>query len=327
MKNFFSLFVIAAIALGGGWYLYDQQATREAKAQVEERLRDARRAFAERVRAAVNEDEPEDYLRGVKTALSAYEEELQQEVYGDHPEWFDLDAKRKEMDALFEKGELSEAQHKGMMERFELVKTAYETLVQGAWQPDLTQKGAGETRLDIFDVKRIRDADGNPVLEARFFLWGVEPNTRLSFGNLALEYWMEEEPDARTRRKRRRQGRDPDAPVYKPLGRAEGPATPVILDQNPAKTIPEFPSYVSIGALWFPQVPQEAKLMDLRYEYTARKGGAAYESKLTWDKMEIPQKWRLEEGEQWMAETVEASEEELAGFDPTADAGTAPEEE
>lgn len=329
MKNFFSLFVIAAIIVGGGWYLYDQKKTQDDQAAIEKRLRDARRSFAERARGAVTEEETDDYLRQIRAALSAYEQELKNTVYADRPDWFDVEAKKNEMQALFEKGEISEAQHRGMMKRYALVREAYDTLMAGTWEPDLTKIGAGETRLDIFDVKRIRDPDGNPVLEARFFLWGVEPNTRLSWGNLALEYWVAEEPDRKVKRRRRREGiRDPEAlnaPVYKPLGRAEGTASPIVVDQEPSETIAEFPSYVTIGTLWFPQVPKEAKLMDLRYEYAARKGGSLYESRLAWEKMEIPSNWRLAEGEQWMAETVEASEEEMEGFDPTVDAGTAAE--
>lgn len=323
MKNFFSLFVIAAIVLGGGFYLYNEKAKQEAAAKIDERLKDARRAFAERARAAVAEEETEAYLKGIRAALKAYDEELKKEVYKDKPDWFDVEAKKKEMQALFEKGELKEAQHQGMMVRYDFVREAYDTLMDAKWEPMLTKVGAGETRLDLFDLKRVRDSEGNPVLEVRFFLWGVEPNTRLAFGNLALEYWLEEAPDAKTQRQRRREGRDPDAPVYKPLGRAEGSAQPYAVDQTPDSTIREFPSYVTIGTLRFPQVPKEAKLMDFRYEYAARKGGSEYESKLSWEKMDIPTKWRLEED--WMAETIEASEEEMAGFDPTADAGVAPE--
>lgn len=322
MQRFFSLFVIAAIAIGGTAYLYMGHMEREARAEAEAKLKEARRSFAERVRGAVDEEDPQDYLRGVKAGLSSYEEELKSVVYKDHSDWFDVEAMRKQMDAELKEGNISEAQHKGMMDRFSLVKAAYDTLMNGSWKPELTQVGKGETRMDIFDVRRIHDRDGKPVLEARFFLWGVEPNTRIDFGNLVLEYWTEEEPDAKMKRQRRKEGRDPDAPMYVPLGRAEGDASPVVMDANPAKTIPQFPSYVAVGTLWFPQVPQEAKVMDLKYAYSVRKGGGSYDSELVWDKMPIPSKWRLGEGEAWMADEVEATEDELKGYDPNApDAG------
>lgn len=322
MQRFFSTFLILAIIAGGGYYIYSQKAEEAAKEQVEERLAAARRSFAEKARAAISEEDQEDYVAGVKSALRAYDEELKKVVYADRPGWLDVDRMRKEMDRRLQEGNLEEARHKGMMERFELVRGAYDILMAGRWTPDLTQVGKGETRLDIYDVKRIRGPDGNPLLEAHFFLWGIEPNTRIAFGQLALEYWREDEPDAKIRRQRKREGRDPDAPVLKVLGRAEGDATPVVMDQSPERTIAEFPSYVAIGTLWIPQVPREAKVMDLRYEYKARKGGAEYETRLVWDKMPIPAKWRLEEGEQWMADEVEATEEELAGVDPNApDAG------
>lgn len=322
MSRFFSVFVILAILAGGGWWVYHQKAEQEAQAAIASRLREARRAFAERARAAITEDETEDYLSGVKAALKAYEDELKNTVYADRPDDFDVDAQKKRLNEALREGNLTEAQHKGLMERFALVKDAYETLMARRWQPDLTQAGKDETRLDIYDVKRVRDPDGNPLIEAKFFLWGIEPNTRLSFGDLALEYWKEEEPDRKTRRKRRRQGLDPNAPMLKPLGRAEGSARPKLIDQEPAETIAEFPSYVAVGTLVFPQVPREAKVMDLRYGYMTRKGGSEVETKLVWDKMPIPPKWMLGEGETWMAEEVEATEDELAGVDPLApDAG------
>ncbi|MEO1229121.1 MAG: hypothetical protein AAFZ18_09465 [Myxococcota bacterium] len=323
MQRFFSLFVILAILAGGGWYLYNQKAEQEAKAKIEASLRDARRGFSERARASVSEDGTEAYLEGVKKALDAYGEELTSVVYAERPNWLDVAAKKKLADEMLEAGEISEAQHKGQLENYTFVRDAYDTLMNGVWKTDLTQPGNGETRMDIYGLKRIRDPDGNPLLEARFFLWGVEPNSRLSFGNVTLEYWREDAPDAKVRRQRRKEGRDPDAPVLKPLGRAEGDATPVIFVQNPAKTIETFPSYVAIGALWFPQVPKEAKVMDLRYSYALRKGGSEVQTQLVWDKMAIPTKWRLGEGEEWMADEVEASEEELAGVDPSApkDAG------
>lgn len=323
MQRFFSLFVILAILAGGGWYLYNQKAEQEAKAKMAEALREARRGFAERARASVTEEETEAYLEGVKKALGSYEEELKTAVYAARPDWMDVASKKKLADEMLEAGEISEAQHKGQVENYAFVRSAYDTLMDGRWKTDLTQPGKAETRMDIYGLRRIRDPDGNPLLEARFLLWGVEPNSRLSFGDVTLEYWLEDEPDAKTRRQRRKEGRDPDAPVLKPLGRAEGDATPVIFVQNPAKTIDTFPSYVAIGALWFPQVPKEAKVMDLRYSYAIRKGGAEVETQLVWDKMAIPTKWRLGDGEEWMADEVEATEEELAGVDPSApkDAG------
>lgn len=322
MKNFFSLVIIAAIAAGGGFFLYNMKATQEARAKTELQLRDARRSFTERVRASVTEEDTDAYLRGVKSALQSYESELKTVVYKDRPEWFDIDREKKKLDEQFEERKIKESTYAGIMKRIELVKGAYQILMDGSWRPALTKVGKGDTRLDLFNVQPIVDSRGNPVLEVQFFLWGVEPNSRLSYGSLSLEYWVEEAPDAKTKRKRRREGRDPNAPVFRLLGRAEGDAKPFMSDPNPGRTIAEFPSYVAVGSIRLPRVPREAKLMDFKYEYTVVKGGAEYRSELVWEKMEIPPQWRLSEGETWVADEVEASEDELAGFDPTADAGT-----
>ncbi len=322
MQRYFSVFVILAIVIGGGAYLYNVKAEQEAKESIAKKLSNARRSFAERARAAAVEPDVERYQGAIKQAVGAYEDELKKVVYAERPEWFDLEEVKKDMDERLSEREITEERHRGMMERYELVRSAHDVLVGKKWRPVLSQVGKADTRLDIYEVRRVRDSSGNPRLEARFFLWGIEPNTRIAFGQLELEYFVEEEPDAKTKRKRRREGLDPDAPVLRLLGRASGDATPAVMDPDPGRTIPQFPSHVAIGTLLLPQIPREAKVMDFRYDYIVRKGGAEGRSELVWEKMPVPRDWQLGEGEQWMADEVEAAPGELEAIDPASvDAG------
>ena len=316
MQGIISVLMILALILGGGAYLYSQRADQIARQEVQANLHEAHAVFADKARAALVRENPEDYLAEMKAALRSYKQDLETVVYASRPDWFDVEAQKKLTNQSLDRGEVTESRHRGMMEGYEFVRAAYDTLMTVGWQPDLTLQGRGDTRLDIYQFKRIRGPDGSPLLEARFFLWGIEPLTPLSFGQVVLEYWQEDKPDPQTRRRRRREGRDPNAPVWRLMGQAEGDARPHILIKEPQKRIAQFPSFVAIGSLWFPQIPRDAKVMDLRYDYSIRRNGQSHHSVLSWKKMPIPPKWQLSEGEQWMAEEIEATEEELIGFDP-----------
>lgn len=322
MSRFFSIFIIFAILLGGGFYLYDQKATQDAEARIEEQLVDARRTFADKARSAITEEESEDYLRSIQAALKTYDDELNK-VYKEHPDWRDPAGYEKRVETEFKEGKLNEAQRKSMLEGYRIVKESYDTLMGGKWEPILTQLGKGDTRMDLYEVRRIRDDAGNPILEGKFFFWGLEENTRVNWGNIALKFWVKREATV-GKKKRRRRGEEPEL-VEEVLGKADGEATPRLILQNPSNYIDEFPSFLSVGYIWLPVMPREAHAVDIEYSYIAKKGGTAPESYLKWERFQIPSRWQLKDGEEWEADVVEASEDEIAGTEP--DAGVAEEEE
>lgn len=317
MGRFFSIFIIFAILIGGGVYLYGEKSRQEAEARIEERLADARRNFADKARAAVSEDD-EEYLDSIQRALKAYDEQLKKSVYDDKPEWRDPEAFEKRVEKQFEEKKLNEAQRKSMLEGYEIVKDAYDKLMAASWKPLLTQKGEGDVRMDIYDFARIRDDQGNNVLEFKVFFWGIEDNTRVNWGNIALRYWVKRTKEVKKGR------RKVEEEVEEVLGKADGDATPRFILQDPAKYIAEFPSYVSVGRIWLPVMPRESHAVDIEYSFVAKKGGGAYESYMKWDKLPIPSRWQLEEGATWEADVVEATEEEIKGVEP--DAGVSEEE-
>lgn len=319
MGRFFSIFIIFAILIGGGIYLYGEKSKQEAQARIAEELSDARRNFADKARSAANADNDEDYLRSIQSALKSYDDELKKTVYKDKPDWRDPAAFKKRVENEFKEQKLNEAQRKSMLEGYDLVRDTYDTLMGGRWKPIITQKGAGDTRFDMYAIERIRDDQGNPVLEAKVLFWGIEDNTRVSWGNLALRYWVKRMKEVKKGR------RKVEEEVEEVLGKADGDATPRFILQDPKKYIEEFPSYVSVGRIWLPVMPRESHAMDIEYSYTAKKGGGAHESMLKWDKFAIPSNWKLSEGEEWEADVVEATVEEISGVEP--DAGVDPEAE
>jgi hypothetical protein len=321
MRNFFSIIVIFAVLLVGGGYVYMQKQEEERRVKRIENLSSVRRAFASKARDAANQEDDEAYVRQIKAALTSLEDDLKRTVYKDEPEARDARAYEKKVDEKFKEGELDEARRKSMLEGYEIVKDAYATLQSGNWRPILTKKGANDTRLDIYTMNRTTDDEGRPILEAKFFFWGIEDSTQVSWGPMTMRLWKKEMEKVKEGRKM------VEKEVEKVLGRAEGESQPRIIIQRPSKYIDDFPSFVSVGSLWFPVLPTDAVYVDLEYVYSTRAGGGGgdIESVLKWEKLEIPRGWKLKEGQEWEADEIEATEDEIAGRSAEEeDAGTAP---
>lgn len=309
MQRFFSMLMIFGILVVGGGYLYTQKAEDEAKKQIEEDRKSARRTFADKARSAAGEEDTDTYLRGVQGAIRAYDDELKKRVYADEPEWRDPAAYQAEVDKQFKEGLIKEVQHKSMIEGYKIVREAYDKVMSANWKPILTAKGKGDTRLDIYEMRRTRDDEGNPILEGKFFFWGIEDSTRMTWGSMSLRYWTKKMKEVRKGR------RKVEEEVEEVLGKAEGDAQPTVFIQNPHKYVADFPSFVAIGYIWFPVMPRDAYAVDIEYSYTAKIGGANIDSLLTWEKYPIPPSWQLKEGESWDADIIEATEDEIAGRD------------
>jgi len=309
MRNFFSIIVIFAVLLIGGGWVYMRQADQRNKEEAVKTLSDARRTFAQKARSAASEESEDAYLRSMRGAIESYKDELKKRVYNGKEKYRDVEAYKKSLDEKFEKKELDEAKKKSMLEGYDIVKEAYDTLMSGAWKPILTAKGGADTRLDLYTLKLITDQDNQPILEGKLFFWGIEDSTDVRWGQLSTRIWTTEMG------KVKENGRMVEKEVEKVLGKTEGEAQPHIIIQTPHRYIDEFPSFVSIGYLWLSRpLPYEAKFIDIEYTYTTRTaGGGEVPSSLKWEKMPIPASWKLKEGQAWDADVVEATEEEIAG--------------
>ena len=309
MGRVVTFLIIVGIIVGGGGYLWQQYTDQEARAKLKVAMADARRNFASVARAAVKEQDDDEFRRQILKALDNYQDELKKGVFSERPEWRDPEFFKKEVERQFAEGKMPEASRKSRLEAYEIVQEAYETLKKGRWKSILTQAGAGDTRLDIYEMRRVRDNEGNPLLEGRFFFWGIEDARRTDWRQLNLRYWHTVEKKVRRGRKR------VEEEVEEVLGRAEGDARPRIIIDKPHEYISEFPSYVSVGYIWLPVMPRQASKVDVAYSYAPRKGGSSFDAELKWKKLPIPPRWQLQEGEDWDADVVEATKEEIAGKD------------
>lgn len=311
-----SILIILVVALIGGGILYQRHLQQVTEQEIEEGIREARRTFEDKAASIVGED-TDTYVTRIHDALGAYGEELD-DVFEGHEELQNPDEYAELVKKQLEEGQLKESQASSMLEAFDMVKSAYDTLMRGSWKPVLTQTGPGVIRVDIYDFDRTEDTEGNPVLEGKVFFWGIQENTRVSWGQLRLEYWHMAEPDAEMKRMLRKEGKPTDL-VEQVLGRAEGDSTPYIFLQSLDDYVRTFPSYVSVGLIRFPAMPQDAEKVDIELGFTARKGGDSFDVNFKWDKLEIPASWKLGEGEVWAADEIEATRDEILGIDPNAE--------
>jgi len=314
-----SILLILVVALVGGGLLWQRHRTQVAQQEIEEGIRKARRTFEDKAASIVGEDD-ETYLRRIREALRAYEQELD-DVFEGREDWRNPDAYAEQVNAQLEEGQIKEASASSMLEAFDMVKETHDTLLEGTWEPVLTYVGPGDIRLDIYDFDRTQDLEGNPVLEGKALFWGIQENTRVSWGQLRLEYWYTAEPDREMKRMLRRQGKPTDM-VEQVLGKAEGDATPYIFLQALDDYIRTFPSYVSVGRIRLPAMPQDAEKVDFEYGFTARKGGGSYDVIASWEKLEVPDGWKLGENEVWAADEVEATRDEILGLEDEEEEAT-----
>nr|ADI21468.1 hypothetical protein [uncultured myxobacterium HF0070_11L13] len=311
MKNFFSVIIIFVILLVMGGYVYVQKQDVAQREEISKNLSKVRRNFASRARDAINQEDGAEYLRNIKAALKSYDEELDRTVYAKNPEARDIESYTKLVEEEFEKGSVDEGQRKRMLERHKIVRKAYDILKGQDWRPVLTAKGKGDTRLDIYNLQRTTDPNGAPLLQGDFFFWGLEDSTDVSWGDIITRIWKVEKEMVKEGRKK------VEKDVEKVLGRVEGSSEPYIIITSPHKNIDFFPSFVSIGTIRLAVLPAESVKIDMELTYSTRRGGGGeVESVLKWEKLDVPPGWRLSDGQEWDADEVEATEEEIAGKDP-----------
>ncbi|MGF1509599.1 MAG: hypothetical protein ACFB9M_08880 [Myxococcota bacterium] len=308
---FRTLLVIMVVAAASGYYYYTRYAENQAREALSEALERRRATFAEQAAAIVGEP-TEDYARQIKDALRSYDGDLDA-LYAEHPEWLEDDAFERHVEEAFAKGEIKATQKTSMLEGYAMVKEAYEVLRSGDWEPVLSRVTEnGNVRVDIYDIRRIREGTASPMLEAKMFLWGIEDETRVSWGRLEMQYWTMGEPTRLQKKQMRRTGQMKDE-VEIVLGRAEGSASPYVIIQAPQKYVSAFPSYVAVATLRIPVMPSQAHAVDVNYDFTANDRGRSIQASFAWRKVPVRADWQLRTGEAWDADVVEATEEEIAG--------------
>ncbi len=298
--------IVGMIFVGGG-FLYTQYASQQSAARTAAALKDVREGFVEVVRPAISVEDDGEYRRQLRTALANYDRQLARVVYQERPDLRDLEAFKAKVADQFSRGKIDEHRRDSALEGYRIVAEAYETLKKGRWKSVLTKAGAKDTRLDIYEIRRVLDRTGTPRLEARFMLWGVDDPAEVNWGELRMRFWKT--VHKKVRRGRRRVVEDVD----QVFATSDTSARPYVVIHKPERFIAEFPSYVSVGALRLSVVPPEANRFDITYTYTVNRRGNRTDAVLKWSQLPVPPGWQLREGETWEADVRDATPEEIAG--------------
>ena len=287
MRRYIKDFLILAAMIGAGVLLQWQWSKLAVRM---DRLSSSHQEFAQRAQEAIGASEQDGYLGRIQSFLQVYKQDMV-ESQGGRVEWSDEIQKR--VVRQLENGAIDEAQYKEKTQILALVKTAYQTLLDAQWKSQLTLPGQGDTRLDIYRIRQLSDSEGKPVLEADFFLWGIEKDTEVTWGQAKTMYWQQaESADGTHTDPAHAEDAAPTGTAPVALTTAETSARPSVFVRRPTRVVPQFPSYVAIGTLQLPEIPEAADLMDLELQYTVRKGEDEHVSQLNWAKVPIPAGWR-----------------------------------
>ena len=193
MKKFFSLFVIAGLAVVGLVVFYLNHHSEMKAKEFKEKLASTRQKYAEKSAGLRSSGTPNEYVRDQNELLKAYKADLEKLAKLDESV-LDVDHEKKKFAEADEKKPPSAEQKKLRDEYFTLAKTAYENLLSGAYRPVLTAFNNG-ARLDITSLKRVtkafagRSATSCPVFLFRYTVATEDSSAgsseRLSFPTLA----------------------------------------------------------------------------------------------------------------------------------------------
>ena len=289
MRPYVKDIIIFALMIGTGFLARWQW--NELGARMD-RLATSQGQFSERVQAAIKLPEKERYLGSIQGFLQVYRKALS-EISEDKVRW--SDELRTKAERQHENGAINDKQYEKRARDLALVRNAFETLIDARWNSQLTLPGKSDTRLDIYQVQQGRDSNGNFVLEAEFFLWGIEPGTEVLWGRRKSTFWRKRTPDAEAAGdpQRASDAEKPSAEGPSVVARSEGSAQPSVFIEQPTLVVSHFPSSVAIGTFELPQIPGDATHMDLELDYTVRKGEADETTRLAWKKVPISAAWRV----------------------------------
>ncbi len=288
MRPYLKDILLVALMIGTGflarsqWMALEERTDRLSKTQIE---------FAQRAQEAINTPEQSGYLGRIQSFLQVYKQDVIKS-HGGRVEW--SDEMQNKVVRQLENGVIDETQYEQKTQVLSLVKSAYATLLDARWRSQLTHLGKGDTRLDIYRIQHRNDSAGQAVLEADFFLWGIEPETQITWGQRATRYWQEPasagQPDTPLPQDQAPPKSASEAQVV--MTRNEGSARPAVFVHAPTRVVSRFPSYVAIGTLRLPPIPESATLMDIELAYTVRKSETDHETRLNWNRVPIATAWR-----------------------------------
>jgi hypothetical protein len=306
MKKFFSLFVIAGLALVGLVIFYLNHHSEMKAKEFKEKLAHTRSKYGEKSASLRSNGEPDDYVRDQNMMLKAYKDEIEKLAKLDESV-LDVDAEKKKWTHTDEKKPPSAEQRKLRDEYFSVAKSAYENLMSGAYRPALTAFNNG-ARLDVTSLKRVTTPEGQEALRADFIAWGFPPE--VAYGDINMRVWVTKE--------KKEKGKSEQVEEIKYKFDAAG-AHPTIAISNPDRWVQSFPPGATVGYYYLQLMPRDGEKLDLEFHYKmSTDGGRTVPVDVAFEKLPVTEAIMMSPGAKLEAQEKEATDEERQGK-PEAD--------
>jgi len=306
MKKFFSLFVIAGVAIIGLVVFYLNHHAEVREKEIKEKLAVAKKQFVEKETKLYVTGTPEEYVRDQNELMKSYKAQLQEIAKIDET-ILDLDAEKKKFAETDHKKPPSEEQKRLRDEYLSVTKGAFEQLTSGAYKPVLTASNNG-VRLDITSLKRVQTGDGE-ALRAEFIAWGFPPE--VAWGDINMAVWVAKETKVGKKVEK------VDEIKYKFDASS---ARPTIVINNPERWLKPFPPGATLGYYYLQLMPRDSEKLDLSFHYRmTMDGGRIANVDVAFDKLPVTEPLMLPPGAKFEATAKESSEEERQGKAETAE--------
>lgn len=234
--------------------------------------------------------EPDDYGKEVGIALADYFQRLGK-LAEKYPEFLDIERQKKLGEAEFERGRMTETQKLAREERIDITVDLFRRMRSGQYRPLYTDVDKG-FRFDIYDISPAK-VSGEHVIKVSYVHWGAYGP--VTYNSIVGSFEAEQ-----------RQGKPTAIPQI------VGEGQPPTLQINPSQWVTEFPPSMEIGYYTLPQFPRQAKSITLSFGFGIRTvGGTVIDADIRFDRIAVPEAWKVPEGQTWEAQERLASDEEL----------------
>ena len=253
--------------------------------------------------------EDERYRKEIGAHLSKYFKGLSK-LAKEYPEHYDVERQRKFGEEQMDKGHMTEAQKLARDERIDITLDVFQRMTDGQYRPLYTKSDKG-FRFDIYDISPAKVA-GEHKVKVSFLHWGPFSQDHRPGSNSPIRY------KSIIGNITAEQAKGKPAEVPQIVGEAQPPS----LQIGPERWVAEFPPGIEVGYYDLPQFPQVAKSIQMEFLFGVRTiGGSELLSNIAFAPFEIPDAWKVPEGQAWEAQERFASDEELqaAGAKPTQD--------
>jgi hypothetical protein len=288
MKSLLGWLVVLAIIVGAagfGLWQFSETTTQQA---YQLQLAAIKADFA-RDAIGLHELESNDYEKEVGIALTSYFQRLGK-LAKEYPKQFDIEREKKTGHAEFERGRMTETQKLARDERIDITVDLFERMRGGEYRPLFSDADNG-FRFDIYDISPAK-VSGEQTIKLSYVHWGAYGP--VTYNSIVGSFETEQ-----------RQGR---AAIQQIVGEGQPPT----LQIEPSQWVTEFPPSMEIGYYTLPQFPRQATGLELAFGFGIRTvGGTLIESKIEFEKIPVPEAWKVPEGQAWEAQERLASDDEL----------------